>query len=744
MAVALDLLDYNECCANLDRLCEFFASTRADRNEATTRSHLIDSLIYDCLAWPKRDVIPEIRMGGEYADYTLFAPRAILVLEAKRQGIAFELPVSKTHVTYVLSSLCRGNTGLKAAVEQAAIYCHQRGIPLAAVSNGNQLVSFIANRSDGVPFMDGQAIAFPSLIFMQSNFNRLWNYLSRVAIEDGCLYRELAGDAAPKKPATLASQLDSYPGLRARNPFQAELQSLSEIVIEDIPRSSAMDHEFLANCYCKTGALSKHSLASKSILQARYEGLFTESSPGPAIVPMATTSGIATDFITETLSRRPILILGDVGVGKTIFLKHLISIDAEEILQHAITIYIDFGSQATLSSDLSSFIIDEIALQLKEQHDIDIAENRTVRGIYDREIRDFQRGIYGPLRDSDPAAYQTKEIDFLGTKIADRASHIKKALDHIHAGRRQQLVLFLDNCDQRGPAIQDEVFLRAQEMAERWPLLVFLPLRPETFHRSSKEGALTGYHPKAFTLSPPSATEVVRKRLSFAIKVLDGSIRLPSLPGNTSAHVEDLELVLTAFLTSIEQNTNLIECLDNISGGNIRLALDLVRGFFGSGHVNTQKIATKMRESGGYLVPMHEFIRAVIYGDCIHYSPDRSPVANLFDISAADGREHFLLPIVLSVLRAELYGDSRAGFVDTALLYSACQSLGFVPDQIDYAVVRGYPSPAVGRNQRGSLKSVAPSVRLIASTNNHAERRQRHAVFCTTSSGTSHGCREWI
>jgi hypothetical protein len=605
---------------------------------------------------------------------------------------------------------------LIAAVEQVAGYCHHRGIPLAAISNGHQLIVFIASRTDGVPFLDGQGIAFPSLPFMQEHFNRLWNLVSRTAVEEGHLYRELAGDTTPRKPPTLAAQLHVYPGTKARNLFQADLQNLSEIVIEDIPRSSAMQHQFLARCYCSTGTLSKHALASKSILQARYEGLFTESAPGPSIVPVSTTSGVSTDFITETLSRRPILLLGDVGVGKTIFLQHLIHVDAEEILRHAITIYIDFGSRATLSSDLSSFVIDECTRQLKERYSIDIEDNEVVRGIYNREIRDFQRGIYGPLKETDPTAFQTKEIEFLGSKLSDRAEHMKRALDHVYLGRRQQLVLILDNCDQRGPAIQDEVFLRAQEIAEPWPMLVFLPLRPETFHRSSKKGALTGYHPKAFTVSPPSVTEVVRKRLYFGKQVLDGSIPLPTIPGNRSAHAEDLELLLTCFMNSLDANTGLTECLDNMTGGNIRLALDLVRGFFGSGHVDTRKIVTKMREQGSYMVPMHEFIRAVIYGDNVHYSPDRSPVANLFDISSSDGREHFLLPTVLAVLRGELYGESRAGFVETALVYSTCQTLGFVPDQIDYAVVRGYRKGLIETIARESPETEDADIRAFRVT----------------------------
>ena len=40
-------------------------------NEATTRSRIIDTVIYDILAWPKNKVIHEESINEGYIDYTL-------------------------------------------------------------------------------------------------------------------------------------------------------------------------------------------------------------------------------------------------------------------------------------------------------------------------------------------------------------------------------------------------------------------------------------------------------------------------------------------------------------------------------------------------------------------------------------------------------------------------------------------------------------------------------------------------
>jgi hypothetical protein len=57
------------------------------RNEADTRLHLIDQLLFNCLGWKRDDCHSESRFEGEYADYELGVPRR-LIIEAKRSGRA--------------------------------------------------------------------------------------------------------------------------------------------------------------------------------------------------------------------------------------------------------------------------------------------------------------------------------------------------------------------------------------------------------------------------------------------------------------------------------------------------------------------------------------------------------------------------------------------------------------------------------------------------------------------------------
>lgn len=180
-------------------------------------------------------------------------------------------------------------------------------------------------------------------------------------------------------------------------------------------------------------------------------------------------------------------------------------------------------------------------------------------------------------------------------------------------------------------------------------------------------------------------------------------------------------------------STSLIEFIDNICGGNVRVALDTVRGFFGSGHVDTGRIIRIQTEKGPYLVPLHEPLRAAIYGDSEHYDPTQSLIANLFDVAHSDPKEHFLVPIILSVLAVTARSNGTdAGFAETKRLYEHIQSLGFIPEQIDAALVRASRHKlveATGRRGFGTNRDMPPALRATTIGIYHVERLPRYFAY---------------
>jgi len=180
---------------------------------------------------------------------------------------------------------------------------------------------------------------------------------------------------------------------------------------------------------------------------------------------------------------------------------------------------------------------------------------------------------------------------------------------------------------------------------------------------------------------------VIKKRLKYGLGMLKKGAAL-GLGDRVSVRTVNLGDYISILIYSFENNKHLVSFLDNMPGGNIRLALDFLQAFIGSGHVNTEKILNTYREQGSYLVPLHEFIRAVTYVDHEHYSPDASEIVNLFDVSTPDPREHFLSPILLAQLDRWSQSSRTAGFVSVADIYTYAQGLGFNPHQIDSNIKR--------------------------------------------------------
>ena len=209
---------------------------------------------------------------------------------------------------------------------------------------------------------------------------------------------------------------------------------------------------------------------------------------------------------------------------------------------------------------------------------------------YHGELQRFAKGIYAPYKETNPQFFIEKEIAFLEGKIADKAEHLRHTLAHLEKARRKRIIIFLDNADQRDYDTQQQAFLIAQEIAANWTSTVFVTLRPETFHLSLRSGStLSGYHPKAFTISPPRIDRVIEKRLNFGLRITRGEIPISSLT-QVSVQLHSLEVIISALLDTMADRRDIGELIDNIAGGNVRLALDLVQSFFGSGHVDTEKI----------------------------------------------------------------------------------------------------------------------------------------------------------
>jgi GTPase SAR1 family protein len=712
---------YEDCRTHLEKLKEEFLKLEPQKlNDANTRFKLIDGLLKDCLNWGEDDISCEDNYKGKYTDYILSIFRSVAVVEAKKTGDYFELPVGKQKLFQPLKSVYKDNPNIKSAIDQVMGYCHTRSIQIGIVCNGWQIIAFIANRNDSIPPLEGNALVVPSLDVFHADFKEIWNCLSKSGIETSYLKNKLLGKSKIELPPKLSSTIHHYPGIKNRNPFQIELEIISDLVLEDVIKDKDIEKEFLLSCYCKSGALSNYSLVSKEILATRYNYLFEAGDRKASLQQVATKKGISSELVelfAESLSKRPVLLVGDVGVGKSTFIDYLRLVEAPKVFEKAISFKIDLGSRAIIALDMKVAIIELIREQLSDIYNIDIEDDDFVRHCYFQELKKFQNNIrVKRLYEIDSEKAIEKEIDFLTGKVEDEIGHLKSSLSYICKNQSKQIIIFIDNCDQRSDQDQESAFLIAQEFSSDWPMIVFISIRPETFHRTKREsGALSGYHTKAFTIPPPRIDDVIKKRLAFAQKITSGEISLTKLGSNT--RFSKLHTLIDAFLYSVEVNANLLTFLNNVSNENIRKAIELVKKFFGSGHVDMEKIITIFDEEGRYNIPLHELLRSVIYGDNIHYSPSSSDIVNVFDIRHPKPNDHFILLIFISLLDDYSKNSRNHGFVSVEDVYTYMQGLGFNSDQIDSAMNFAYLHKLFETSQKGDQLDAQNAQLLVRATN---------------------------
>lgn len=661
------------------------------RNEAQTRFDVIDRILRDVLDWPAGQIRVESHVANQgYTDYELVDPFALAIVEAKREGASFILPDDSPSGVSLLAPLVRdaSNVALRAALIQLMQYASHRGVAPGIVTNGHQWVAFLASRNDGVAPLEGKALIFPSLESMVSNFVTLYGSLSHGALHSRRLFSTLSvGTAAP--PAPLSASLHGYPGIKHRNTVQSNLQIMGQIMLEDMPQEEKYSELFLRECYATSGALSSYAEISRELLTSRNAAMLQDL--GATEHPAATKRGVSPALSEESLAaaaaKRPIVLLGGVGAGKSTFIQHLVRVDARLVFADAIAITVDYGRGATFIGP-SEYAVGEIRTQLLEDHGIDVDEASFVEDLYRRDLDRFDRGVFGRLKDVDPQGYALKRIDYLAELVAKTDEHLRRAIERIVRNRRRQVVVFLDNVDQRDLETQNQVFITANELASRWEATVFVTLRPETYYESQRYGAVSGYHPRVFAIAPPRVDVMLQKRVDFALRVLEngGDARTAASTG-LGFESENLELFLRVLEVNFSRNRTLLALIENLAGGNMRRALDFVTQFIGSGHVDTDKIiGVERREPGQYMIPLHEFLRSLMYGDGQHYDPQTSVIPNLFSVDRPGGQGHFLLPFCLDYILARGEAQDSAGFVDLDEVYRQMQSKGYPPDATAFAL----------------------------------------------------------
>jgi len=581
-----------------------------DANEAKTRIVYIDRVLNAC-GWPPEELgVEEPTGSGDFIDYLLTDARQQpwMVIEAKRTSRTFALP-KRQQTQRSLAALYRQSSDFAEVLDQAARYCNTRGVPYACITNGYQWIFFRGLSAAGRPWLKSSALVFDSFediaLRLQDFFRCLHKSYAFTTALPELLERAHGSGLLPERRAT-----DHLPQIQrpVQQPCPAT-RAAAEFLFSDIYGKEHVG--MLDECYVVPGHSSEFDEALQRLLK---------DTPGDlATISEDTRDGTPKRFIDDLSLeakylnvRHPIAVVGNVGAGKTTFLRRVL-VDLIRT-KSVITAYIDLEGRSTggvLSQELESKhlareIVRELATRteilIKSREDIPDAEipqahpdsPETLSTIF-RDRLQKERRLGEKLYASNTEAWEIKKLAIYEEERADEVKYLHAYVRHLKARfrpteisegvtKRIPVVIFLDNLDQGTDDFQRFVYGFCAELMRGTGAICVLCLREDTYRAGRRAGGfLTSSQLQyVFHVASPPLDRVLRLRIDYGQKcLLEG--RLPPLLRNEHKDMDStLGIVKTVFGTPTSEATTVVASL---SGQDVRESLRIVRAVI---HASTE------------------------------------------------------------------------------------------------------------------------------------------------------------
>ncbi|MCT8824747.1 S1 RNA-binding domain-containing protein [Glaesserella parasuis] len=340
-----------------------------------------------------------------------------------------------------------------------------------------------------------------------------------------------------------------------------------------------------------------------------------------------------------------ILLIGRVGVGKSTFIDYLQYTDAipEKLRNKLVWIRLNLNNSPINRDSIYKWVQENIIqeLQSKYKDSFDFEGLDFIKKLYSVEINKFNKGIGQLLIDTDEKEYNNKLFELLESCQNNLDLTTRCYIRHLISEREKSLIITLDNCDKKDRDSQLLMFEVASWAKECFRSIIILPLRDETYDNYKDEKPLdTAIKEYSFRIDSPSFQKILVRRVQLALNEIEKNMgttkKQINLDNNMYVNFDpscESSTYLLAMLNSVLRNQNSIrKILTGLSGGNIRVALEMFLGFCSSGHIPNEEIVKIRSFDGNYAMPIHIAVKALMRGNRKYYNSNYSNIKNLIDV----------------------------------------------------------------------------------------------------------------
>jgi len=559
-------------------------------SEQDTRVKIIDRIFTEVFLYPYDQILTEPRAGKGFIDYKIHfngIPR--LIVEAKRDGLDFEIDKGYSGRSFNLNGPVFNDTVVRDGIDQAIYYCAYKGVELACLTNGKTWIVFRANRlGDGKDILEGKGFVFSTLEAIKKEFKLFYELLSQEGIDDlryRALFQEAEGDEIRKKEFSKSIVHEDDISVVQRDAYSVDFDKVMNEFFSRL--SGDMDPDMLVDCFVET----KESKAAEFDLTRISEDLISR------VKALETKeSEILKELIekVKTTNRHEFVVLiGGKGAGKSTFVERFFKYVLPEKLQEScIVIRINLSES---DGDINN-IVEWLNQSLLEECEKVLYNGQPtfdeIKGMFYFEYDRLRAGPWKEIYDKDKSQFN---IDF-GKHIENRretrpTQYIKRMIGDITKSRFKVPCIVFDNTDHYSIEFQDKVFQYARAIYEKEVCLIIVPITDKTSWQLSKQGAIQSFENEALFLPTPPPKKIIEKRIEFLEKKIEiekGTKGQYFLHKGIKLEIQSIEAFVKYLQGVFLREENVSQWVGNFSNYDIRRCLELTRDIISSPHLQIE------------------------------------------------------------------------------------------------------------------------------------------------------------
>jgi len=558
-----------------------------------------------------------------------------MVVEAKRIGRTFGLPQNLTSQRTTTFKKLRklASDDLKEALDQCLRYSQHTGAIYACATNGADWIFFKpSHHFRALP--DARVVIFNGIDQIIKRIDEFLDLISAKGLQEGKAEQKLL-EREIQVPTFSKRLQDAFPYHDDPSLEEEEYSNILDQLLRHylVDLTDKLDFE---ECYLPVKGNRTTAQNIDELITGRIKGLRDQ--------PQQTSEEFNKTILSKPLvpdvpSGRTVVLHGEVGVGKTSFLRHCeLQLRSSGKLDIAVWARVDLlpfqdrqfspEERDRMLSLICGTIQDEVSRSTNEMsgnYDPDVWDH--LRDIYNFEVRKFQKARYPTANDNDYVFIEEARKYVWNLSQQDPQEHLVRVIRWLTVNCRLPVIVALDNSDQLGLEFQEFLYKLSEKLKSATSAVIILVMRTEALaSHAIREHSIASVR-EQFLLNKAPLAQVLEKRFARILS------RVPAAyPGTTNKVARDRITVLIETLGyEAKLGSDAYRIIDVAGNGSLRDNLRAISAIFRSSPAAMDHLVMEQYKSDQARLSCAHTLRALMKDDLSN--PDSTKlIPNVFNV----------------------------------------------------------------------------------------------------------------